>query len=79
MYLENLKFINFSLSTDFNASLPQIGRYKTRLGTPIGNCGELSQLTFHNLIESPSIGFQTGSMRETLYCIITNLTNQQKN
>jgi hypothetical protein len=55
-YLDSLELKNFSLSIDFNASLPQIGHYKIRLGTPIGNFGELFGLYFHNLIKSPSIG-----------------------
>jgi hypothetical protein len=55
MYLDSPELINFTLSTNFNASLPQIGCYITRLGTPIGNFGESFGLTFHNLIKGPSI------------------------
>jgi len=55
MYLDSPELINFTLSTNFNASLPQIGCCRTRLGTPIGNFGESFGLTFHNLIKGPSI------------------------
>jgi len=68
-YLDNLKLRNFSLSTNLNASLPQIGRYKIGLGTIVGNFGEPFQLAFHNLIKGPSIGLHTWSLGETLYCI----------
>jgi hypothetical protein len=52
-YLDSLKLISFSLSIDLDASLPQNGQYKTRLGTLVGNFGEPSGLTFHNLIRGP--------------------------
>jgi len=55
-YFDSLELINFSLSLDFHASLPSIKWHRTRLGTPIGNFGELFGLVFHNLIEDPFIG-----------------------
>jgi hypothetical protein len=79
MYFDNPELINFSLSTDLDASLPQIGRYKIGLGTPIGNFGESFRLTFHNLIESPSIELQTRSMGETLYYITSQPNESTKN
>jgi hypothetical protein len=45
MYLDALEVINFSFSTNLNASLPQIGRYKIGLGT-VGNFGESFGLAF---------------------------------
>jgi hypothetical protein len=56
MYLDKLKFINFSLSINLDASLPQIGWYRIGLGILLGNFGETFKLAFHNLIRSPSIG-----------------------
>jgi hypothetical protein len=58
MYLDNLTLINFSLSTNLIASWPKIGRYGIRLRTLIGNFGNPFELTFHNLIRSPSMGLQ---------------------
>jgi hypothetical protein len=69
-YLDSPKFIKKTLSIDLNASLPQIGWYRTWLGTLINNFGELFGLAFHNLIESPSIGLHIRYVGETLYCII---------
>jgi len=54
-YFDSLELINFSLSIDFDASLPSIRWHRIRLGTPIGNFGELFVLVFHNLIEGPFI------------------------
>jgi hypothetical protein len=54
MYLDTPKLINFFLSIDFDALLPQIRWYRIGLGTPIGNIGESCGLTFHNLIGGPS-------------------------
>jgi hypothetical protein len=54
-YLDTPKLINLSLSINFNASSPQIGRYRIGLGTLIGNFSEPSALVFHNLIDGPSI------------------------
>jgi len=68
--LDSLELINFSLSTDLDASLPQIGQYRTKLGTLTCNFREPFGLAFHNLIGGPSIGLLIGSMGETLYCII---------
>ncbi len=79
MYLDSLKLIIFSFSTNLDASLPRIGWYKTRLGTPIGNFGELSRLAFHNLIKGTSIGLHTIYVGETLYCIINQLEKSAKN
>jgi hypothetical protein len=67
MYLDSLEFINFSLSINFNASLPQIGRYRIGLGTLIGNFGELFKLTFHNWM--PIYWTPHMIYGETLYCI----------
>jgi hypothetical protein len=78
-YLDSPNLINFPLSTDFNASLPQIGWYKTRLRISIGNFGELPGLAFHNLIEGPFIELQTRSAGETLYYIIGQLNESTKN
>jgi hypothetical protein len=39
-YLDSLEFIKISLSIDLDASLPQIGWYRTGLGTLINNFGE---------------------------------------
>jgi hypothetical protein len=69
MYLDNPKLINFSLSTNLDASLPQIGQYRTRLGTPIGNFSELFKLAFHNLIKGPCIGLHIRFVGENLHCI----------
>lgn len=55
MYFDNLELINSSLSTNLNASLPQIGLYKIGLGTLVDNFGEPFGLVFHNLIGGPSI------------------------
>jgi hypothetical protein len=49
-YLDSPTFMNFSLSTNLDASLPQIGRYGIGLGTPMGNFDDPSRLAFHNLI-----------------------------
>jgi len=57
--LDSPEFINFILSTNLYASLPQIGWYRTGLGTPVGKFGKPSRLAFHNLIGGPSIGFHT--------------------
>jgi hypothetical protein len=54
-YLDSPKLINFSLSTDLDASLPQIGRCKIGLRTLVSNFGEPFGLAFHNLINGPSI------------------------
>jgi len=56
MYLDSPEFINFSLSINLNASLPQIGQYGIGLGTLVNNFSEPFGLTFHNLIGDPSIG-----------------------
>jgi hypothetical protein len=56
-----------------------IGRYGIRLGTLIGNFGELSRVAFHNLIGGPSIGLQTGSVGETMYFIINQPNESTKN
>jgi hypothetical protein len=66
-YLDSPTLMNFSFSIDFNASLPQIGRYGTRLGTPIGNFGDPSKLHFHNLIGGPYVELQTLFVDETLF------------
>jgi hypothetical protein len=55
-YFDSLELIKFSLSTNFDVSLPSIRWYRTRLGTPISNFGEPFGLVFHNLFESPFIG-----------------------
>jgi hypothetical protein len=55
--LDSLELINFFFSIDLDASLPQIGSCKTRLGTPTGNFGEPSRLVLHNKIGGPSIEF----------------------
>jgi hypothetical protein len=78
MYLDSPELINFSLSINFDASLPQIGRYRIGLGTLIGNFGELFGLTFHNLIGCPYIGLHTGSTGEPCITSLANLRNQQK-
>jgi hypothetical protein len=57
MYLDSPELINFSFSTGRNASLPQIGWYKTGVGTTVGNFGEPCGLAFRNLIGGPSIRF----------------------
>jgi hypothetical protein len=49
-YLDSPTFMNFSLSTNLDTSLPQIGQYGIGLGTPIGNFDDPSRLAFHNLI-----------------------------
>jgi hypothetical protein len=49
-YLDSLELINFSLSTNLDASLPQIGQYRIGLGTLVYNFGEPFGLVFHNLI-----------------------------
>jgi hypothetical protein len=77
-YLDSPELINFSLSTNLDASLPQTGRYKTWLRTLISNFGEPYGLAFHNLIEGPSIGLHTRSARETLYYIIGQPTESTK-
>jgi hypothetical protein len=48
MYLGNPTLITFSLSIDLNASWLQIMQYGTRLGIPIGSCGDPLGLVFHN-------------------------------
>jgi hypothetical protein len=79
MYLDTPKLINFSLSIDLDASLPQIGRYRTRLGTSIGNFGQLFGLAFQNLIRGPSTRHKIGYVGETLYCITTKRDKLTKN
>jgi hypothetical protein len=79
MYLDNPKLINFSLSTNLNASLPQIGQYRIGLGTHVNNFGELSRLAFHNLIGGPSIGLHTLPMGQTWYCITGQPKESTKN
>ncbi len=79
MYLDSLELINFFLSTNLNASLPQIGWYRIGLGTLVGNFVEPFELTFHNLIRGPSIGLHTRSVGETLYCIIGQPEELTKN
>jgi hypothetical protein len=74
-----LELISFYLSTNFNALLPQIVWYRTRLGTLVCNFGEPSRLAFHNLIRGPSIGLQTRSVGETLYCITSQPNKSTKN
>ncbi len=69
MYLDNPELINFYLSINLDASLPQIGLYRIGLGTLVDNFGEPFGLVFHNLIGGPSIKLQTRSVGETLYCI----------
>jgi len=78
-YLDIPKLIKFSFSIDLNASLPQIGWYKTGLRILVGNFGDPFGLTFHNLIRGPSIELHTRSMGETLYCIIGQLKQSTKN
>jgi len=56
-----------------------MGRYKTRLETPIGNFGELFRLAFHNLIRGAFIGFHTRFVGEALYYIISQLEESTKN
>jgi hypothetical protein len=58
--------------------LPQIKPYGTWLGTPIGNFGGPSGLTFHNLIGGASIKLQIGFVGETLYYIIGDLEKSTK-
>jgi hypothetical protein len=58
-YLDSPNLINFFLSIKLDASLPQIGWYKIRLGTPVGNFGEPFGLAFHNIIDGPFIGLHT--------------------
>jgi len=79
MYLDSPKFINFTLSIDFDATLLQIGYYRTKLGTLVGNFGESSKLTFHNLLKGPSIKLQTWFVGENLYYIIGQLDKSTKN
>jgi hypothetical protein len=78
-YLDSPELINFSLSINLDASLPQIVRYRIGFGTTLGNFGEPSGLAFHNLIGGPSIGLHTRSMGETLYYIISQLEKLTKN
>jgi hypothetical protein len=58
-YLDSLKLINFSLSIELDASLPQIGWYKIGLGILVGNFGESFGLAYHNIIDGPFIGLYT--------------------
>jgi hypothetical protein len=59
LYLDSPKLIKKFLSTDLDASLPQIGWYKIGHGTLVGNIGAPFGLAFHNLIGGPFIGFHT--------------------
>jgi hypothetical protein len=78
-YSNSLKLINVFISIDLDASLPQIGWYRTGLGTIVGNFGEPFRLTFHYLIKGQSIGLHTRSVGETLYCIIGQPEESTKN
>ncbi len=79
LYLDSPELINFYVSSDLDASLPQIERYRTRLKTLVGNFGEPSTLAFHNLIQGPSIELQTRFVGETLYCITGQPNRSTKN
>jgi len=79
MYLDNLALIKIFLSTNLIASWPEIGRYGIRLRTPIGSFGNPFELTFHNLIRSPSVGLQMLLVSVILYCIIGHLDKCIKN
>jgi hypothetical protein len=71
--------MNFSLFTDLDTLLAQIGQYGTWLRTPIGNFGDPFKLIFHNLISGASIKFQTRFMGEILYYIIGHPNKSTKN
>jgi hypothetical protein len=58
-YLDSFEFIIFFLSTDLDASLPQIRWYIIGLGILACKFGELFGLASHNLIEGPSIELRT--------------------
>ncbi len=66
MYLDSPKLINISLTTDLDASLPQIGWYRIGFGTLISNFCELPRLVFHNLIGGPSIELHIGCCNPSL-------------
>jgi hypothetical protein len=70
--------MNYFFSMDLNASLPQIGLYGTRLGTPVGSFGDPSKLHFHNFIEGPCVRLQTLYVGKTLYCMIGQLDKSTK-
>jgi hypothetical protein len=68
-YLDSPKLINFPLSIELDASLPQIGWYKIGLGTLVGNFGEPFGLAFHNMINAHLLDSTHDLVGETSYCI----------
>jgi len=56
-YFEIPLIMNFSLSSDFEISLPQIGWNGTRFGTPLHSLGQPWLLNFHNWITRPSTSY----------------------
>jgi hypothetical protein len=63
--LDSSTLIKKFLSTDLNASWPQIGQYGIGFGTLVGSFGDPLGLTFHNLIGGLFVGLQMLSMGET--------------
>jgi len=79
MHLDSSTLMNFSLSTDLNASWPKIGQYGTRLKILTSNFGDPLGLIFQNLIGGPSMGLQTHYVGEVLYNITCQLDESTKN
>jgi hypothetical protein len=70
--------MNFSLSTNLNASWLKIGQYGTRFRILISNFGDPLELIFQNLIGGPSM-LQTLYVGEILYNITCQSDDSTKN
>jgi hypothetical protein len=79
MYLDSSTLMNFSLSTDFNASWLKIRQYGTRFKILIGNFGDPLGLIFQHLIGGASMGLQTLYVGEILYNITCQSNDSTKN
>jgi hypothetical protein len=77
-YLDSPKLINFFVSIYIDASLPQIGQYKTRLGTLVSNFGELFALAFHNLSKAHISNSRQDLWGKHYIASLANLIYQQK-
>jgi hypothetical protein len=71
-YLEIPPLMNFSFSTNLDASSPHIGWNGTSFGTPTGNLSCLEAYSCHSRIGGPSYGLHNDFVEETLYHIISH-------